>query len=135
VAHICLNINYPNQITVVTSTVCSHSFFFTSSNEKYPLPLFSKRSPFNPRLNDYCVFHVTLPNQEIDLIHYKNSKAHIFISSLRIHLKLKMWSILCIYLMSVPLLCSYITFPRLSFLLPDFEGFESSNSSQMCKSS
>jgi hypothetical protein len=67
---------------------------------------------------------VTLPNQEIDLIHHKNSKAHIFISSLRIHLKLKMWSILCIYLMSVPLLCSYITFPRLSFLVPDFEGFE-----------
>ena len=87
------------------------------------------------RAQCYCVFHVTLPNQEIDLIHYENSKAHIFISSLQIHLKLKTWSILCIYLMSVPLLCSYTTFPGLSFLLPDFEGFESSNSSQMCKSS
>src|SRR5882762_10816641 len=83
----------------------------------------------------YCIFHVTLPNQEIDLIHHKNSKAHISISSLWIHLKLKTWSIRCIYLMFVPLLCSYITFPRLCFLLPDFEGFESSNSSQMCKSS
>ena len=86
-------------------------------------------------VNTYCVFHVTLPNQEIDLIHYKSSNAHIFISSLRICLKLKTWSILCIYLMSVPLLRSYTTFPGLSFLLPDFEGFESSNSSQMCKSS
>ncbi len=65
----------------------------------------------------------------------ENSNAHIFISSLWIHLKLEMWSILCIYLMSGPLLCSYTTFPGLSFLLPDFEGFESSNSSQMCKSS
>jgi hypothetical protein len=72
---------------------------------------------------------VTLPNQEIDLIHYKSSNAHIFINSLRIHLKLKTWSILCIYLMSGPLLCSYNTFPGLSFLLPDFKGFESSNSS------
>jgi hypothetical protein len=83
----------------------------------------------------YCVFHVTLPNQEIDLIDYKNSNAHIFISSLRIHLKLKTWSILCIYLMSGPLLYSYTDFPGFIFLLPDFEGFESSNSSQMCKSS
>ena len=78
---------------------------------------------------------MTLPNQEIDLIQYKNLKAHIFISSWQIHLKLKTWSILSIYLIYVPLLYIYTTFPGFSFLLPDFEGFESSNSSQMCKSS
>jgi hypothetical protein len=108
-------------------------------------PLFSRADSFTILLlskpsdhhlvSHYCILHVTLPNREMALIHRGNSKPHIFISSLRICLKLKTWSILCIYLMSVPLLCSYTTFPRLSFLQPDFEGFESSNSSKMCKSS
>jgi len=104
-------------------------------NTGIPQVRFSHTTPVPVVSFHYCIFHVTLPNQEIDLIHHKNSKAHISISSLRIHLKLKTWSIRCIYLMFVPLLFSYITFPRLCFLLPDFEGFESSNSSQMCKSS